>query len=196
MSLEQLTDTALEPLTLAEAKTWLREDPSASPNDTDIQDLVTAARRHAENYLGRCIKAQAFRLTLDHWPNCNFIQLPRHKPVSVTVTYRDSAEAPQTLSASEYLLDAAAARVALRYGRTWPSAILSPSGAILVEFSAGNNENAYPAGIKLFVKQAIAHFYRNREAVTLGNSAVDSKLLEMGAYKLLDNDPGTFKKYS
>jgi uncharacterized phiE125 gp8 family phage protein len=196
MTLEKLTDASAEPLTLTEAKIWLREDAAAGPNDGDMQDLITAARSHAEGYLGKCIKQQTFQLTLDHWPSRDFIQLPRHKPTVVAVTYRDSAEEVQTLAAGEYVLNAAAARVSLRYSKTWPSTVLSPSGAIVVSFTAGDNSKAYPAGIKMFVKQAIAHWYRNREAVTLGSSSVDSKLLAMGAYQILDNDPGKFRQYS
>ncbi len=196
MTLEKITDASSEPLTLTEAKIWLREDPAAGPNDTDIQDLIKAARVHAEGYLGKCVKEQTFQMTLDRWPNCDFIQLPRFKPSSVTVTYRNSAEQVQTLASSEYVLNAAAARIALRYSKTWPSTVLSPSGAILVSFTAGDDNAAYPSGIKMFCKQAIAHWYRNREAVTLGNSAVDSKLLQLGAYQILDNDPGKFRQYS
>lgn len=196
MNLEQITDASAEPITLAQAKSWLREDLVSVENDTDISDLISAARRHAEGFLGRCIKAQSFEFSLDGWPGRDYIQLPRYKSTSVTVTYRDSAENLQTLSAGDYVLDAKAARVALRFGKSWPSTILSPSGAILVAFAAGDNSKPYPEGIRLFTRQAVAHWYRNRESVTLGNSAVDSKLLEMGAYQLLLNDPGKFRQYA
>lgn len=195
--IEIVTQTLLEPLTLTEAKTWLREDGDSTELNAEINGLVRTARIHAEGIIGKVTKRQSFKLTLDYWPCRSYIQLPVWKVDSVTaVNYRDTAEVMQTLDSSSYLLDGANSRVVLKFGRTWPGAILSPSGAVTVEFLAGDDAASYPSGLVLFVKQAIAHWYRNREAVTLGNSAVDSKLLAMGAYNLIENDPGPFRRYA
>ena len=54
-----------EPITLAEAKLYLRVDGTSE--DSLIADLITAVREHAEEYLKRSIVAQTWQLTLDDY---------------------------------------------------------------------------------------------------------------------------------
>jgi uncharacterized phiE125 gp8 family phage protein len=57
---------AVEPVSLAEAKSWLRED--ASDEDQLIQALVVSARMTLEAYTRRFFVAQDWRLIFDAWP--------------------------------------------------------------------------------------------------------------------------------
>lgn len=63
--LERVTEPDIEPVTLAEAKVHLREyDTLATAKETQISALITAAREWAEDYTGRALIDQRWRLTV------------------------------------------------------------------------------------------------------------------------------------
>lgn len=66
MPLQLIAGPALEPVTLAEAKTWLR----VAHDDEDglIADLIGAARQRVEDLTGRALITQVWRERLDAWP--------------------------------------------------------------------------------------------------------------------------------
>jgi len=57
---------ALEPVSLAEAHQWLRDD--GFEEDQLIQTLIVSARMTIEAYTRRFLVEQKWRLSLDHWP--------------------------------------------------------------------------------------------------------------------------------
>lgn len=57
---------ALEPVSLAEARQWLRDD--GFEEDQLIQTLIVSARMTIEAYTRRFLVEQKWRLSLDHWP--------------------------------------------------------------------------------------------------------------------------------
>ena len=61
-----LTPPAVEPVGLNEAKAYLGVLDSAE--DNLISNLITAARQAVEQYCGRVLINQSWRLTLDTWP--------------------------------------------------------------------------------------------------------------------------------
>ncbi len=56
----------IEPVSLSEAKSWLRED--ASDEDQLIQALIVSARMTLEAYTRRFFITQSWRLVYDAWP--------------------------------------------------------------------------------------------------------------------------------
>jgi len=62
-----ITEPTVEPISLQEAKDHLRI--RHSDEDTDIERMITAARRHAEQFTGRAFISQRWRLTLDYLPS-------------------------------------------------------------------------------------------------------------------------------
>jgi hypothetical protein len=64
--LERITQPDIEPVTLAELKTHLREFSSLSTDKEDqLTSLVTAGREWVEDYTGRALIEQQWRLTID-----------------------------------------------------------------------------------------------------------------------------------
>ena len=61
-----ITAPALEPLSLAEAKDWLKVDSTA--DDTLILELITAARIHIEQATRLLLLTQSWKLVADQWP--------------------------------------------------------------------------------------------------------------------------------
>ncbi len=61
--------TGAEPVTLVQAKQWLRLDPDFGDEDELISSLITAARQHAESFCNRSFTpGEQWQLTLDSFP--------------------------------------------------------------------------------------------------------------------------------
>ena len=170
-----VTPPAAEPVSLAEAKLYLRVD--SETEDTLISGMIIAARTYAERVLRRALITQTLELTLDDWPAGNTITLPMPPLQSVTsLKYTDDDAVEHTLAASEYLVDTASVpgRVVLKDDYSWPTDDLRESGAIKVRYVAGYGAagTAVPYTVLLAIKMMIGHLYENREAQEMPN-AVD-----------------------
>lgn len=66
MPIQIIARPAVEPVTLAEAKTHLRVD--LADDDLLIGALITAARQHAETITRRALVTQQWKMTLDQFP--------------------------------------------------------------------------------------------------------------------------------
>lgn len=62
--LERVTQPEIEPVTLAQMKTHLREFSSATALDDDITALIRAAREWVEDFTGRALIDQQWRLSI------------------------------------------------------------------------------------------------------------------------------------
>lgn len=182
-----LSPPASEPVSLPEAKDWMRVD--IGDDDALIQSLVTAARQHAEDLLGRQFVTATWRLSLDCFPGGRagwgallapwawdraMVRLPKAPLQSVSsATYYDLAGTLQTLPATAYDADPASdpGRLSLAFGQSWPVTRPMP-GAVRIDFVAGYGAAAQvPEGIKTAIKLLAAHWYENREAVVTGTIA-------------------------
>jgi hypothetical protein len=61
---ERVTEPSIEPVTLAEMKRHLRAFMSVTDDDDDITNLIVAAREWVEDYTGRALIDQTWRLSL------------------------------------------------------------------------------------------------------------------------------------
>lgn len=68
-SLERITQPDIEPITLAQMKTSLRAFTSVTALDSDVTDLIKGAREWVEDYTGRALIDQKWRLNIgsDAW---------------------------------------------------------------------------------------------------------------------------------
>lgn len=170
MSLKLITAPAVEPVTLAEAKTHLRVD--GTDDDALITALITAARQDCEHRLGRALIDQIWEKVLDAFPEA--IELPR-PPVSsiVSVTYYDTAGALQTLDAADYSLDGendfGPAWLTPVYDTDWPDTYAIPN-AVRVRCTCGYGASgsAVPEAIKAWIKLRVGALYAQRESIVLG----------------------------
>jgi len=69
-----LAPPALEPLSLAEARAWLRLD--TTDEDATVTALIRAARGLVEQKTRRLLVTQQWRLVLDAWPVAGCLDLP------------------------------------------------------------------------------------------------------------------------
>jgi uncharacterized phiE125 gp8 family phage protein len=100
--IERTIAPAIEPITLAEAKQFLRVDNSA--DDAPITLMITGAREAAERYLGLSFITQSWKLTLaEYLPETVPLRFgPVQSITSVTILLE--AGGTQVLSASGYRL--------------------------------------------------------------------------------------------
>lgn len=185
MGLAVITEPVTEPISLDEAKLHLRVDHC--DEDYLIASLISAARRNVETFMRRPVISTKYRLTIDRFPGYglpSFIQnelaafvadwsdLIMRLPVGgVTaidsIKYIDTSQVEQTLSSSNYILDASEqpARIAPAYNKAWP-ATLAQIAAVKIEFFAGYaSPSVVPKDIIAALKLMLGHLYENREAV-------------------------------
>lgn len=103
--LMRMTAPATEPLTLAEAKLYLRIDNTHE--DTLITDLIVAVRMIAESWLGRSLITQSWKLAYDYGiPENVWLPMgPVSAITSLVIVNRDSTT--QTVDSGAYWLNAA-----------------------------------------------------------------------------------------
>jgi uncharacterized phiE125 gp8 family phage protein len=184
--LVRVTEPAVEPVTLDEAKAWLKI--TGTDDDAIVTGLIKAARGMFEAHTGLALIDTAYRAEWDALPRVGSyvgalisreLELPRSplkasSPITA-VTYLDSAGAVQTFASGNYVVDGARdpsryARLWLKDTADWPDLGEFP-GALRVEFTAGYGSaaSAVPEEIKVCLKLLVAHLYEQRAPVNVGN---------------------------
>ena len=180
MSLTRTTDATTEPITTGEVKAHLRIDDNAS--DDYLNALISAARQHIEERIGRAIITQTWTLKLDRFPGAERdasgsciggrITMPRPRLQSVSsIAYVDTDGTTQTLSSLLYQVDSSSepGRIAPAYGQSWPTT-REQMGAVTVVFVCGYGSTAayVPTSIIQAMKLLIGSWYESREATLIG----------------------------
>lgn len=172
----RITDATSEPLTLAEAKAWLRVD--SDDDGTEIEALIKTARQYVENYTGLAILPQTWRFVASEWPEepqyvPNAIRLPRAPLATVTSVkyYPEGGGAQATFSSANYHVVTVVepGLVVLAEDKSWPDLAVRPD-AVEINYTAGYATTAAaPQAAIHAVKLVLAHFYENRSPVNIGN---------------------------
>ena len=188
------TPPAVEPVTLAEAKSHLRVDSTA--DDAYISTLVTAAREWVEQYLDRALIRQQLVMTLESFPVADDeIVLPRPPmategaSTAVSVAYTLASGATATLSTSQYRVDRhrTPGEVQTLYGATWPADRMEDENSVTVTWWAGYGASgsSEPAAIRHAILMLVGHWYESRQAV-IATGAVPQEV-PYGVQSLLDS---------
>lgn len=165
MSLLLITGPAIEPVTLAEAKTHARV--IGTDDDTYITSLILAARERAEGFLRRALITQTWELYLDAFPAVPSIAFPKPPLQSVvSFKYIDTNGVTQTLTeTTHYVVDKLSEPgwVVLPAGISWPTP-KETVNAVILRFTAGYGAAALvPETFKLAIKHMVLHWYEHRE---------------------------------
>lgn len=160
-----VTAPSVEPLSLADAKAWLRVQHTAE--DDLITDLIVAARQRAELLSERQLITATWRLTLDSFPSGNGgLVIPRPRLISVTsITYVDTAGTTTTMPAADYIADTDSEPgwIVPAYGDIWPTPRVQ-ANAVKVTYTAGYGAAAtnVPKELILGIKGHVAVHYQKR----------------------------------
>ncbi|HEX8662978.1 MAG TPA: head-tail connector protein [Beijerinckiaceae bacterium] len=162
---------AVEPVTLAEMRAYLRLDDNAE--DDLVTALVKAARLLVEAASGRQLVEQTWRLVLDRWPCGRIVRLPLSPLIRVErLRVFDVAGAPTDLAAGLFRAEAASdpPRVVVEAAATEPG--LAAEGIHLdVVVGFGPAAADVPAPLAQAVRLLVARWFENR-----GDAPADTAL--------------------
>lgn len=159
---------ASRPVSVTEAKAHLRVE--SGDDDALIGSLIMAATQHLDGWsgvLGRALVTQTWRIDLERWW-CT-IRLPLAPVQEASIAYTDPEGGAQALTGAFTLLaDARGPFLERRPEASLPALATAPD-AVRVTFVAGYGDAAaVPAPIRHAILMLVAHWYRAREAATVG----------------------------
>ena len=171
MSSILLTPPAAEPLTLADAKAYLRV--AHSDDDAVIAALIAGARSHVEAQTRRALITQTWRLIRDAWPPDGRIAVaPAPLRSVVAARVYDAGGATHAVDTGAFVADKSAAPAVLAFA----PGTLAGSGraAAGIEIDVEVGYGAAPANVPETLRQAllllVAHWYENRGLIAIGRS--------------------------
>jgi len=163
-----LAGPAEEPVSLAEAKAFLRIDDNAE--DGLITTLIGAARLHVEGVTGRALIAQSWRIVLDDWPDNGVVRLPVAPLLSViSIAATDSNGASHELPLGQFGGEPERLLVP-RVVVGMPA--LQERAGIEIDYIAGfgTEPGDVPADIRQAILGLVAHWHEHRDAVLIAGS--------------------------
>lgn len=179
MALMIKTPPVSEPVSLAEAKSYLRI--TDSDDDALINSLVTAIRQKAETWTRRPFITQTWTLWLDSIPEGSMLSIPLAPLQSVNhVKSYDSSNTVSVFDSSKYLVDGASTpgRIGLNDGQVWPN-VLRKINALEIEFVSGFGDAAsVPETIKQGILQWVKLLFANKSKLYESDEST-SGLLEL-----------------
>jgi uncharacterized phiE125 gp8 family phage protein len=172
MSSILLTGPAVEPVTLAEAKAYLRVEHD--DDDDVISALIAGARVHIEAQTRRALITQTWRLTRDVWPidgRILILPAPLRELTAARVVMLNGST--QDISPSDFSADRAGAPAILAFG---PGALPMSDRPIAgieldVDVGYGDAPADVPEPLRQAIKLLIAHWYENRGITASGREA-------------------------
>jgi hypothetical protein len=212
-SVRLVTGPAVEPVALADLKTYLRIDGTA--DDALLTSLIVAARVQLEQWLNRKLITQTWDYRLDDLPAVrefdallsngvqegalseylktrNVIHLPFFPLQSVTYLKTiDDAGTEFTMDPTEYIVDefSEPGRVSLKNTTTWPATFLRPVKSVLIRFVCGYGASAstVPVALTQAIMEQAAYLYQNRGGCADGHElGVSPMVLALiGPYRIL-----------
>lgn len=167
-----LAGPASEPVSLVEAKAFLRVDDDAE--DGLISTLITAARLHVEGITGRALVAQSWRVVLDAWPRDRIVTLPVGPLSSLTaIRAYDANGDAVTVPLAQFQPETGtgAARLPLPASVAGMPLLRERQG-IEVDYVAGFGVDAtsVPADLRQALLVLVAYWFENRDAVIIAGS--------------------------
>ena len=171
----------LEPVTLADAKVFLRV--GHSDEDALIGDLVTSARQQVEALTGLALITQSWRETLDAWPARRLsacgqaVRLLRRPLISVeALRVHDRGGAAELIDPAEYRVEPGEPG---RLIAVLPFTLPQPerrAGGIEIDFTAGfgGDPTDVPASLREAILQLVATRYASAEPAESAQRSPDS----------------------
>lgn len=167
-----LTGPAAEPVTLAEAKLFLRVEHD--DEDDLIEALIAGSRIHVEAQTHRALITQTWRLVRDTWPdNGRLGVLPVPLASLVAARTYDAAGTAHTFDTAVFTLDKASAPALLSFA---PGALPVPGRTVAgievdVTVGYGTTAASVPEPLRQAIRLLTAHWYENRGLVAAGGGA-------------------------
>ena len=164
-----LAGPAAEPITLAEAKQFLRVEHD--DDDDIIAALIAGSRIHVETQTRRALITQSWRLTRDVWPAAGWVALlpVPVKTLDAVRVYRSDGTT-LALDLSGFVLDKSAAPARLSFVHGVPPAPGRPAAGIEIDVTCGYGDTGanVPEPLRHAIRLLVAHWHENRGIVAAG----------------------------
>ena len=165
-----LTPPAVEPLSLAEAKAFLRVE--TADDDPLIAALIAAGRIHIERQAGLALITQSWRLVLDCWPANGRIAV-RPAPLRALAAARvfDFDGEARAVDLQAFVTDASASTLAfVPWTLPMPTRI---AAGIELDVTVGHGDAAsdVPEPLRQAIRLFVAHWYENRGGIAGSQAA-------------------------
>lgn len=166
--------TVTEPVTLVEAKAYMRIDADYTQDDVLIQMMITSSREALEKFTGISFVEKLFEieLTADYDSYWLSDEIPFGPVQSITIV-KDKNGVVQTNEIEGY---------------AFPSIYLNDRQVVFVNYVAGYATGLLPKALKLAILKQVATDYENRENYVIGESVNElSNAAENLAFKYSRN---------
>lgn len=162
-----VTAPTVEPLTLSEAKLFLRVDQTTE--DALITAMIVAARQWVENFTWRPLCSQTWKLNLNDDEITEFLGINKGPVQSIThIKYFDTLNVQNTMATGVYQQDLLNEPAIIRI-TTMPD-FYDRLNAMEIQFVCGYGVAAsVPDAIKQAMYLMLGHWYEHRESVSVGN---------------------------
>ena len=165
MTIALITKPAVEPVTLAGAKSHLRVDNT--DEDVIVSELIVAARQYLEQICGLRLITQSWRQYEDWWPSSHILNLDLRPVKSVqAITIYDADGAPSVILSADYQVDIVSQTARIHMpGGVSTSQVMN---GIEVDFTVGFGDTGVdvPDTLKRAILLLVAHWYEFRGAIS------------------------------
>jgi uncharacterized phiE125 gp8 family phage protein len=167
-----LSGPAIEPVSVAEAKAWLRVE--LSEEDALISTLITSARLVLEAYTRLLFIEQSWKIVYDIWPEGHRIHIPLAPFISLdALNFYDSAGEPVVVPPADYMVDPAPQCARILFKTAPPQPGRTEAGIELrVKAGFGLARTDVPAPLRQALMMLVARWFENR-----GDVAADATIL-------------------
>lgn len=166
MAFDIVTAAASEPITLSEAKNFLRVDHS--DDDTLISALITASRQMCEEYTRRILVTTTIdeyfdKFPMNRWENLsNLIYLSRGPVASITsVKYVDEIGSEVTITSDQYIIDTISEPARIQSTAGWFAAA-GVVNQVIVRYIVGTDVSSIPKPLIQGMMLVISDLYDQR----------------------------------
>lgn len=160
-----VAEPTTEPITIDEAKQFLRLLPDDNSEDNFISGLITAAREYCENFTARALATQTIMLYLDSIPSEVEVPMPPLQSVDKIEVIDADKAVHELIADTDYMIDnGEISSIIFTASAQEVAAHLYPINPVQITCTVGYDADI-PVGIKQAMLLLVAHWYENREAV-------------------------------
>ena len=162
MSMQLIAEPLVEPVTLDEAKLFLRID--TLDDDALLANLIMASRRVIELTTRTCLLQQTWRFGVDRWPSNTLLRLPLAPLQSVSsVTVMDARGNRLAQNVLDFLANPTSVPPTVM-AKTVPPVSAAREGGIQVDAVRGYGSTAalVPQPLRMAVLMVLAQYYETR----------------------------------
>ena len=158
-----ITGPALEPVSLSEARAWLRLD--SIDEDAIVTALITAARLTVEAVSRRVLISQTWRLVMDYWPDGGIlkVQLSPFKAILAARSFDINGNVT-TYDPTGFIVDKASEPARITAANTIAPVTGRPFAGIEldVQLGFGTNASDVPQPLRQAILLLVALWFENR----------------------------------